>query len=124
MKAKELMIGDWVQVAGTPTQIRVIDAQDETITYNNGRFGSLKEVTEYLQHIPLTPEILKQNGWKKCNGDLYAFMTETAAPLCMEWNDSNKALFINDGLVPNPICNIHQLQHALRLCGIEKEITL
>lgn len=98
-----------------------------------------------FEGVPLTPEILEKNGFKidknetyckrfffACNLDKvpqtvveFSFYGEgvSADTLFKCWTKPKSC----DGENSIHICNIksvHELQHALRLCGIEKEIEL
>ena len=130
MKAKELMIGDWLFYKG---QFNAFSFKVEQITKR--KVGYHAEPNESRMHyiilsecqpIPITPKILERNGFRKVQ-DLYYMKSENKifpCPFFIEYNPNNKCLFINDGLIPMPIIYVHQLQHVLRLCGIEKEIEL
>lgn len=120
MKANEIQIEDWLYYKG---QFNAFPFKVESITKK--KVGYHAEPNEYHMHylrlseckpIPLTPEILEKNGFYE-NQDRWW------------WKDfyitlaSTKALTL--------VCNrtiqfdyVHQLQHALRICGIEKEIEL
>ena len=129
MKATELMIGDWVYLEDMGICAPVM---------------TLKEGYEYKSRpIPLTPEILEKNGFKFDgsgqrsmmfistphfdNGIRYNIYVglknktiEVFAAHPVEkspnWRKSNKVYLEVCG------CFVHELQHALRLCGIEKDI--
>ena len=119
MKATELMIGDWVVSGSYVTTVKsLIDG-----IRLNGCMGKVDEVMA----VKITPEILEKNGFQHGVGHLYyQFYEEDIYPckFCIEYNALNWCLFLNEGLVPQPVQYVHQLQHALRLCGIEKEIIL
>ncbi len=94
MKAEELMIGDYVFVGDDKTPIKI------THISKSGDYS-------YLKPIPLTVEILEKNGFvKHLPEDNIVYFTITI---------NKKEIRID---------YVHQLQHALRLCGIEKEIKL
>lgn len=154
MKANELMIGDWVWYDNQPYQIRRLGIFGENRDGESfpavcvGKpigIGLIVEINE-VEPISLTPEILKKNGFEcrddlvKSFGDPETFIWENdECDLAMvEWLDS-----YNDGesrwgeywlmdingvngkiSIRNNILYVHELQHALRLCGIEKEIEL
>lgn len=101
---------------------------------------------EYLDPLLLTPEILEKNGFRRINeGEQHCercvFVTNTeqapqtvvdfsfyddcipADTLCKIWTKPSDCYGQNDV----HICNlryVRELQHALHLCGIEKEIVL
>ena len=134
MKANELMIGDWVLYDNQPHQIRQLgifgenrDCEDYPavcVGKPNG-IGLILERNE-IEPIPLTPEILEKNGWVK---GLYSFESYDNEELeCLSlWvgKDGKNKWWWHVGVeLVTPINHVHQLQHALRLCGIEKEIVL
>lgn len=120
MEAKDLMQFDWVCLEDDPTprQVDFIRSGEVGLYWN-------KIVTPpYIKPIPLTPEILKKNGFTYFTG-LWYFQTEERIPIqiCFEDND-----IISMSIKCNPVSinlkYVHQLQHVLRLCGIKKEIML
>ena len=142
MKANELMIGDWVVYNGdtkyeNPIQIEGMDIgrSEELITSDREDVGF-----EGIWPIPLTPEILEKNGWEKCNTDddgSIQYEKEYGNINCNLWLPTDKfpGLFgcsrrweeltqFYDMVNELPCSYVHELQHALRLCGIEKEIIL
>lgn len=128
MEAKELMIGDWLFYRG---QFNAFEFKVKQITKR--KVGYHAEPNESRMHyiilsecepIPITPEFLERNGFEKVQS-LYYLKSLNKVYLCfIEYNIVNNCLFINDGLIPRPIRYVHQLQHAMRLCGIEKDITI
>ena len=147
MKANELMIGDWVHVKAH----RGFNAQNikvETIPDNDGdneyghHYGHIGAWLEggdndfrdveakHLQPIPLTNGILEKNFQEFLPG--INLMYQLKGPYCIMNEDENRWVF---GLVKvdgensarYPLVKIsfvHELQHALRLCGIDKTIEL
>lgn len=113
MKASDLMIGDWIMYGDKPVQVLQL---------------TVDKVYKGFFPIPLTPEILKKNGFTKENR-LYYWIQEkdgkTTAGVYY-WVDEeyiNIAGYEDDGVtISCPY--VHTLQHALQLCGIEKEIIL
>lgn len=91
-----------------------------------------------IEPIPLTPEILEKNGFSFCTRDggyyLYATMSCGFDVEVILFDVVNKyasiQLHIGDTddtatYIHLMECDcVHQLQHALRLCGIDKEITI
>lgn len=130
MEAKELMIGDWLYYRG---QFNAFCFQVEQITKR--KVGYHAELNESRMHyirlsecqpVQLTVERLILIGFGLIQ-NLYILTLENEVfpgKIFIEYNLSNGCLYINDGLIPRPINYVHQLQHALKLCGIEKEITI
>lgn len=141
IKISELSIGDWVMMGGKNFQISHLTLAGDVYGYR--RTDNSYTGEEYydgeigdVHPIPLTPEILEKNGFD--------------APKAKVWNDSwywsnrkDVALELREsfglwymeivtkeqrsGLQSNRKLGIgfkyvHQLQHALRLAGVEKEI--
>ncbi len=106
MKAEDLMIGDWV-VGGSeePFKIGIIDP--DFLHWNE------------IQPIPLTPEILEKNGFS----ENYREEDLSYAQSCGDVIGIH--IYGTNGLMEEMYFKyVHELQHALRLCGIEKEIEL
>lgn len=136
MEAKELMIGDWVRLNDSYYQIEDVSNNGWVhLLYNNARVHLPTDyIVEYLRPIPLTPEIFKKNGFFEeivTNADSNDDYTS------YHWNPTPQ--YPSDGLWFYPtfsgyafdsriseirIKYVHELQHLLRLCGIDKEITL
>ena len=129
VKATELMIDDWVYVSKNFTQkyhkIRALSNDEDDVLrgiYINGYGVENRSVfsPNDIEPIPLTPEILEKNGWE----------TENFGRRQEWWLDKTKFPIVrysaNDALQHNGIVlkYVHQLQHALKLFGIDKEITL
>lgn len=121
MKANELMIGDFVLDGNDYAQVTSITCDGNIETTHNEHSN-----IELIEPIPLTPEILEKNGFEKVQSIYFLKSLNKRYPylLFIEYNIVNNCLFINDGLIPMPILYVHQLQHVLRLCGIEKEVEL
>lgn len=118
MKAKELQIGDWVQFADGNKKCTVVgvkcDArylEDEAIITVMDRSGHwFDKEMDHLKPIQLTAEILEVNGIE------YHMGAGGYPVLDIEG--------LNCSVSFNLIKYVHELQHALRLCGIEKTIEL
>lgn len=140
MKAKELMVGDYVLVRPSMMPIQVAAIHKKKVAYHatGDRLTWVRD--GLIEPIPITPEILEKNGFKMkqkegesnfeyvAAGERYIieflFFRETI------YNVSTLLeceLGFSGGLDRIHKCNVrfvHELQHALRLCGIEKEIVL
>lgn len=118
------MIGDWVVYNGDveytdPIRIEGMDiATDMLITSDREDVGF-----EGVEPIPLTLKILDKNGFR---AGIYGYI------VMMEKGVSFSLIKGYEGdfwwtCLGEPIVKIkfvHELQHALRLCGIKKEIEL
>ena len=125
MKATELMVGDWVLCPDNmQRQVRYLQVRPSVI----GIGGSSYDEDE-IQPIPLTPEILEQNGLKidKYKGGFFpaCFKEDEHYDVEIEMKDEEIAWSINCGEYWIKRLNyVHELQHALRLFGIKKDIEL
>lgn len=132
MKANELMIGDWVWYSNQPYQIRELGIFGENrdgddypavcIGKPNG-IGLILERNE-IEPIPLTPEILEKNNWKSYSHEnTPIFGIIQGFEIVLAWMDYYWQLCI-DGTIYRKIKirYVHDLQHALKLCGIEKTV--
>ena len=141
MKANELMIGDWVVYNGdvdytNPTKIEGMDiATGMCVTTDRDDVGF-----DGVWPIPLTPEILEKNGFK--NGFIPALKTESSLlwvanvgedyieirfdrrniAIWYDYDENGDGVY-SDCLLPLPYW-LHELQHVLKLCGINKEIII
>lgn len=130
------MIGDWVSYVGTP--IKVKNVYEDCINFQHDIPFVQEEFSieqTDIKPIPLTPEILEKNGFtiKKNWAQIGNFGD---SPLIMWhfeddvfWRDFKHELEIHQNdtgkvHIRIPCEYVHELQHALRLCGIEKEINL
>lgn len=124
MKANELMIGDYVLFSGELKQVKSIVVSDNGVEriYVYGNTCQVSTINAYIQPIPLTPEILEKNGWEE-RPTGYVFYTNGKRYDNSLWYifSSNTFVFNNAEFQIN---YVHQLQHALKLCGIEKTIEL
>jgi hypothetical protein len=125
MDYKELMCGDWVKVEQTTEIVNAIvlgvykDGINYEVNYSGVR-ATNQIHTDYVSPIPLTEEILVKNGFGKVNNQ-YFFGQVEVKELRDCWvvtiNKKDADIDIN-------IHYVHQLQHLLWLCGIDKEIEL
>ena len=130
MKANELMIGDWVQDI-TPVVIDAISNED-ICTYRAEQ-GYITANPSNLKPIPLTAEILEKNGFerRKLDGGAEEFVIadDYYDIVVYEWSDSiwvfrYESCEMNIPHEQRTFSYVHNLQHALRECGIDKEIVL
>jgi hypothetical protein len=137
------MIDDWVLINGVPQKVQAIDSADDEIMADDELYTFCQDRVhseDDIQPIPLTTEILEKNGWEhdpsmerliidcKLFIDRERWMSWDSKYHCLEIliRDSKQLSQYNlkELRLDVPCTNVHELQHALRLCGIEKEITL
>ena len=138
MKPNEIMIGDWVRrryitkPSGQEVvrdfrvdQIRRLFKDDEPDVWgDNGNMGT----AEQMEPIPLTPEILEKNGWENSAPGVWQ---KEYGGFIFYWEEGTGRFGMDDfrylqeqWKIHLQIKHTHELQHALRLCGIEKEVVL
>lgn len=126
MKVTDLMVGDWVKAVDYNSPFRITAIYDDVVQTQadyqseiDGNWYSEAEIKD-LVPIELTEDILVKNGFGKVNNQ-YFFGQVEIKELRDCW-----VVTINkeDADVDINIHYVHQLQHLLRLVGIEKEIEL
>lgn len=124
MKAEDLMIGDWVLVKELyfSNLTNVISEYQHQIRLKD--FAEMYNAGEYKKYepIPLTTEILEKNGFYNS-----VLIDDYKITDGVHYNiDSKQILFgFEYGTVLEiDCCYVHELQHALKLCKIKKEIVL
>lgn len=156
MTTKELMVGDWVLMdmnyleedpMYTKTDYKphkIQNGEDIDLACETNCIGD----GDVYRPIPLTPEILEKNGFRRAKEQETALSTVYMSPYPVRVCEAAKVKVVFYDL---PICGVnvlvqieadtksgggvnslhscdieyvHQLQNALRLCGIEKEIEL
>ena len=132
MKSEDLMLGDWVQGFLPDTYSQIVGIQNEfgvSVITPNKCYMELS--VDDIQPIPLTPEILKKNGFQTSDAKDGGFvLAEDYYDLFIyEWSDSIWVFRYECTEMDAPVEQftlgyVHDLQHAFRLCGIEKEIVL
>lgn len=133
MNIKNLMIGDWVYNAHHKCNIRL--SPYDFFTHGHDIYGSQYLTTfskptygRDLTPIALTTTILEKNGFVQ-KGPIFVFADDYFDISIHELTDSiwtvthhNCEMSLPDQRVH--ISYVHELQHFLRLCGVEKEIRL
>ena len=118
MKVNEVMLGDIVSVSGRPIHV--------TLAVLNNWSDSIKP-------IPLTPEILEKNADFYRDEKYYNYY-DFSKEIDIYHNSISVEICESKGIVYwtinwneygiTKLKHVHQLQHALKLCGINKEIVV
>lgn len=125
MNANELMIDDWVMFDHNPVRVAILGAAQECLGLKAGgiTFG---QPYCMIDPIPLTIEILKKNKFIE---DTYIrtkdkFYRHEPNGFRLKVNiDSEGNFYVFDNIIIQ--CNyVHQLQHAMRISGIEDDFVL
>lgn len=121
MKAKEVMINDWVKLKNQKGEW--IDNSQ----VGSGIMACALDETEFLvlEPIPLTEEILKLNGFifKEDENEWWHYNPFPFSDFQIGYynDDCNDMRFIAGCIVTNiKLKYVHQLQHVLRLCGLDE----
>lgn len=131
---EDLMVGDWVLLFDeTPVRVDCVGNIEVYLTEPRGQHELDWHVTyEHIKPIPLTPEILEKNGFvlsEKSSSKPYQIRENSVYISVIVYKGRLNARYHERSNKPmNAMqidCNyVHELQHALRLCGIDKEIVL
>ena len=126
--AEEIMIGDWIQTNCTIFKVEGFDTSSGEVQSKSWAYD-----LDNCKPIEITPEILKENGFElKPDGWLWHefFGNEYQNYIFIQFRKGCKEVrtcelnFTNKVFLSFKPRYIHELQHALRLCGIDKEIEL
>lgn len=135
LNIRDLSIGDWIDYCGRHYKVYSIEdcgfirakCEDD---YTSSHIG--KNI-DYLEPIHITAEILEKNGFafkhKGIEFDHYETNLENGKTLLLSFDRGEHYYLMYEekgerGLhqIDCPLGSGHQLQHALRLAGVEKEI--
>ena len=149
MKAKELMLGDFITLADSlendkePLIFKVVglgyDGEETALVLLNGEKAcDIVEIDKDWSGIPISPEILEKNGFEKLDFSHFQIGNRTLVldadgrwdgPLSWHWvvtemdiNAKGQSVVLDYYVAT--INYVHELPYTLRLCGIEKEIIL
>ena len=138
MKAEELMAGDWLKFPiGNEKVVDLPYIEGKGICASFAASATLFPVEiEKLEPIPLTAEILEKNGFEKhdvrvvlgtklhfvISDDYFnvALSEHTDSIWRFEYYNAETTLHSAHLF----ICHVHELQRALKLCGIDLKITV
>lgn len=121
MDCRDLMIGDWVILKGNgifPDQITKVSdvSSDGIFVWDCDNLIYAEEINPIL----LTEEILVKNGFRiqiTDDNSRWLWVTNNS---WLHYSERHNYWYYED----MKITYVHQLQHLLRLCGVNKEIEL
>lgn len=136
LKISDLSVGDWVRDGnGIIAKVRGIENWSNGYILNvqtvSGSICTLS-VTGALP-IPITAKILEKNGFVEHCGGIFRYewmwQGESSGITLCSFDEELwfVDLFFKEGkdiMCNIPTFNVHQLQHILRLAGVDKEINL
>jgi len=139
MKANELMCGDWVEYNANYQQVLEISDYDidDNLYLNNNEIVHQSEIIP----IPLTKEILKNNGFELYGNEWQYHSVDDKEHVLIEFSEDNKVnISVYNELMPKDnkgradlvsfhrgwcsVFYVHQLQHVMNDCEINKKIKL
>ena len=131
MKVSELQIGDWVSCLGDPVRVTAVRTVYDDRTNPIGIMSPLKIEyffkEENVKPVPLTTDILINNRFGQDtigsglilhidnSENLYVLVNYRYNGECRNVEISNRMYNLS-----RPIRYVHELQHALRLCGLSE----
>jgi hypothetical protein len=140
LKISDLSVGDWVNVM-TEKLTSLVFCEEIEITrgYIHSKIKGIREEgfiavetadSRYtlvdigcIGPIPITPEILDANGWQR--NEEVVYMEYYGDPTSGISHTKGTYHYRLETPETSVVCYfVHQLQHALRLAGVDKEINL
>lgn len=137
MKGSELMIGDIVAVNNTPLQIAALGTAKAG--FLNAKGEMFYHYYDNIEPIQLTKDILNKNFdfhtipsdgihskdefWLLVEKPKRVWLQQYATSVFVQI-DTKDEYGCECRLLQIKVLHVHELQHALRLCGIDKEIEL
>ena len=119
------MLNDLVLYRGEVAKVIAITANGEVSLLVDGHIVARFVCAEELSPIPLTTEILERNGFvSDFLGDMFWESESTRFALQKGLDGRNRWWWEVCNSPFLPLNYVHELQHALKLCGIKKEIVL
>ena len=121
MKATDLMIGDKVMV-------KVLSQIPDTYVLHTWTANDYSRDIQ-VKPIPLTAEILEKDGWERDIDKEWEYNNSHILPhYCYQWEKRNVKIEMYAGLegftisliIGRRFYAVHELQHALRLCGLDE----
>ena len=122
---KELAIGDWVRHSFYEEDMRISSIDENGRIHAGANRLSVCCHIDNFEPIPITTEILAKNGFYEASTNHWAYSTAHAM-IAVETKDLGMGVRCEYGditILTKPLY-VHQLQHAIRLMGVDKEIKL
>lgn len=138
MKTSELMIGDLLYLNRRPVRVDAIGFNGSISYSEKGGFGGIG--VDKLSPIPITEEILVKNGFEYAYNEasemrnkqllvanigghyIEVRLDKKNVAIWYDYDENGDGVY-SDVLIDLPH-HVHNFQHLLRLCGIEKELTI
>lgn len=128
MKTTDFMVGDWLRTSRGIAKVIAVDKIGLTFKIDGGDFDIDKDdEEEWFDAAPLTHEVLIKIGFKKFKSPMgreYYEIPMEKAYVRFDTDFAGRIQGPNGNFEYKNIMFVHELQHAFRMCGIEKEIEL
>ena len=123
----DLQLGDWVRIYDIEQQAlkatgQIWEIRQEDVTVDtDGTDDNMWYCTDHcLQPIPIIPAILEKNGWFTKDGAIWF----KKGPVRMGWYKKNCEFIAGYHTMPFIVEFVHQLQHVIKILGMEDDIVL
>lgn len=125
MKPSDICIGDYLRFKDDEEQQIILNVQgvsgDGTCLVSINGDTVLDEVDiSDLTGMCITPTILEKNGWFTKNGAIWF----KKGPVRMGWYKKNCQFIAGYHTMPFIVEFVHQLQHVIKMLGMEDDIVL
>lgn len=136
LKISDLSVGDWVSYCGRNYRVTSIDGEVHSV-YAHADDDFQPCIFKHVGHIepvPITAEILEKNGLVRHERDTdnpRRIVLSNHFIMARTYTDVDwwRVLIYDEELPSRELFNgriysVHQLQHALRLAGVDEEINI
>lgn len=126
MKATDLMVNDLVKVKPSGMVISVAAVHLKKVGYHSIASKLEWVRQDLLQPMELSPSFLEKNGFKQIGDETYRWEYADGVYVQVDFKESEPHAYIsNRCYFASPYCpDVHSLQHAMKLCGIYKDMKL
>ena len=129
LTTQDLQIGDYFDYRGKTIKVTSIYAKNGSGEVGFGNKPDCWVHIDVIKPIPITPEILEKNGFEKIEAKYYRYFLEEkdyyeSARVYFDEEPNVAVRVLDRSEFKGRIKYVHQLQHALQLCKIRKEIEL
>ena len=126
MSVSDLSVGDWVRViVQFFAQIDGYHSESGSLSLKTRQGHLVYYRLEDITPIPLTPEILEKNGFTHDKWSKKIWRYEDEESEVVYYIENNGLEITTDDCKINMVCkSVAELQHALRLAKVGKEIVL
>ena len=132
METTDLIIGDWVLINDAPHKIQAIDSIDAEIQADDELYYVEEDRYDFedkIEGIPITEDFFRENDWEYvCRTYLHKYFVKNVGKFHLQiinnklyiWFDYSPDDWTQDANVKAPIKYIHDIQHILRLYGLNE----